>query len=88
MKIGGQPSRFRLNYILYCIVLYCIVLLYCIFVQLTESNAIETATKVALSPCFFLAFFMELTMDDHHICRASVGFVASIALVDVFFGNG
>ena len=36
----------------------------------------------------FLAFLMELTEDEHYVCCASVGSEATLALGEVFFGDG
>ena len=36
----------------------------------------------------FTALFLKLAEDDHHVRRASVGSEATLALGDVFFGDG
>lgn len=36
----------------------------------------------------FTALFLELAEDKHYVCRASIGSEATLALGDIFFGDG
>ena len=35
-----------------------------------------------------MALFPDMTKEEHHICRASVGCVATLAIREVFLSNG
>ena len=41
-----------------------------------------------MSFVLFLTLFLELMEDGHHVHRASVGSDATLALVEVVFGDG
>ena len=73
-KLWGQPSCFRINH--------------CPVLAIKSKGFVRSKNSSINYLVLFSALFLELTEDEHHVHRASVGSDDTLALIEVLLGDG